>query len=704
MKSVLENLNPSQKEAVINTEGPVLVIAGAGSGKTRVLTSKVKYLIEEKGIPTDEILAVTFTNKAAKEMSSRIGGQLPWLGTFHSLSAKFLRKHIDKGGVYNNDFIIIDTDDQKKIINNIIKDNNYQTDKKVFHFISFISKQKNKAITPKMFNPERNDDFLFADIYQKYSDFLIKNNLLDFDDLLLQCVNLFKNNEDLLRYYQQKLKYVLIDEYQDTNDVQYDFSLLLSGFHKNITAVGDGDQSIYSWRGANFKNITRFEKDFPKTKIVLLEENYRSTEVILNAANKVIQNNTVRKDKTLRPNKDKGDAISLHIAKTSLAEAEYIVKKIKDNSYNLNDVAVIYRTNGQSRQLEETFVKRNIAYTLVGGTRFYERKEIKDLISYLQLIANPNNELATMRIINIPGRGIGATTVNKYKSYALSNSINLPEALRDKIPEVSSRAFNAVSNFLFIIDELRRYSKTNKVNSLIERVIQMTQYREHLLASYENGEDRVDNLNELIAVAQEHPDFTLTDFLTEISLVSDIDGYDDQRDAVTLMTMHATKGLEFPVVFISGVEEGFLPHSRSLTDEEKEEERRLFYVGITRAMQKLFITAAEQRTAIGQTSYRLSSRFIDEIPAELIEEDDDHQQAPVFDPISYYKDRKTYAPTNETESYTDIELYPGDSIQHSHFGICTILNIAMDKTAKIKLDNGEVKEVLLFAKNVVKKL
>jgi len=698
MDNFLEKLNPSQKEAVINTEGPLLVIAGAGSGKTRVLTSKVKYLLVNKNVAADEIVAVTFTNKAAKEMASRIGTYLPWLGTFHALSAKFLRKHIDKTGIYTNDFVIIDTDDQKKIINNIIKDANYYTDKKAFHFISFISKQKNRGITPQTFNPQTNDDFLLSDVYQKYYEYLIRNNLLDFDDLLLQCVALFKQNSELLQYYQQKIKYVLIDEYQDTNDVQYEFSSLLAGFHKNITAVGDGDQSIYSWRGANFKNISRFEKDFPNTKIVLLEENYRSTEMILEAANQVIKNNTVRKEKILRANKSKGDAISVHIARTSLAEAEYIAKKIKDNNYNYNDVAVVYRTNGQSRQIEETFVKRNIPYALVGGTRFYERKEIKDIISYLQLIANPNNELALTRIINTPVRGIGLTTINKYKDYAQQNHLNLVSALAEKVPGVSSRAYNAVNNFSWIINELRDFGSKNKVNSLIEKLIQLIKYREYLLGNFENAEDRIDNLNELMAVAQEHPDFSLTDFLTEISLVSDIDNYDEKREAVTLMTMHATKGLEFPVVFISGVEEGFLPHARSLTDEEKEEERRLFYVGITRAMQKLYITAAEQRTAIGQTSYRLTSRFIDEISLDLIEEDNDHQSPDIFDPV-FCRGKDSF----REDSFTDIEIYPGDLIQHSHFGICQIMKLEPDRTASIKLENGEVKEVFLFAKNVVKK-
>lgn len=699
MDNFLDKLNPSQKEAVVQTEGPMLVIAGAGSGKTRVLTSKVRYLLENRQVPFDEIIAVTFTNKAAREMADRIGTKMPWLGTFHSLSAKFLRKHIDKGGIYKNDFVIIDSDDQKKIINNLLKEFNYYTEKKAFHFINFISKHKNKGVTPKLFNAQTNDDFLYADVYQKYSDYLIKNNLLDFDDLLLQCVQVLKNNDQVLKYYQQKIKYVLIDEYQDTNDVQYEFSYLLSGYHKNITAVGDGDQSIYSWRGANFKNISRFEKDFPRTRVVLLEENYRSTERILEAANQVIKNNSLRKEKVLRANKSEGDPISVHIARTSLAEAEYIAKKIKDNDYKYTDVAVVYRTNGQSRQIEETFVKRNIPYTLVGGTRFYERKEIKDIISYLQLIANPSNEHALNRIINTPVRGIGAASLNKYKNYAAEKGLNIWHVLSEKVDGVSSRAANSVNNFVWMIDNLKKHSEQNPVNSLIEKTIQMTRYREYLLGNFENAEDRIDNLNELMAVAQEHPDFRLTDFLTEVSLVSDVDGYDEKKEAVTLMTMHATKGLEFPVVFISGVEEGFLPHARSLTDEEKEEERRLFYVGITRAMHKLYITAAEQRTAIGQTSYRLTSRFIDEIPLELIEEDNDHQGGSTLEPFSIGPER-----SYREESYTDIQLYPGDLIQHSHFGLCQILKLEPDRTASIKLENGEVKEVFLFAKNVVKKI
>jgi len=696
------NLNPAQKEAVVNTEGAMLVVAGAGSGKTRVLTSKIKYLLETKQIPIDEIMAVTFTNKASKEMAERIGCKLPWLGTFHSICGKLLRKHIDKLGVYSNDFTIIDTDDQKKIINNILKENSYPTEKKAALFISFISKQKNKGILPKDFNPQSNDDFLYGDIYEKYHKYLTSNNLIDFDDMLLLTNKLLSSQNDIRDYYQQKIKYLLIDEYQDTNEVQYQFAVMMSGFHRNITAVGDGDQSIYSWRGANVKNILQFEKDFKDSKIVLLEDNYRSTKTILDAANSVIKNNQIRKDKTLKPNNVIGDKIKLLFTGSAAGEAEYIAKQIKTlkKDYVYKDMAIIYRTNSQSRQLEETFVKRNIPYTLVGGTKFYARKEIKDIISYLQVISNPNNNHALSRIINIPGRGIGGVTINKYLVAAEEANISLFQALSNKLPNIGEKGFLAVYNFKVIINNLIKKSENNTLHNLIELILQMTSYREYILSNYENGEDRLDNINELIAVAEEKGSLPLADFLMEIALVADVDSYDEKVDAISLMTMHSTKGLEFPIVFISGCEEGFLPHARSTTDEQKEEERRLFYVGVTRAMEKLYLTGAAQRTVIGQTSYRLQSRFLDEIPAELIEED-----TPVHDLSQASMSPINYGERNrEPESYTDIEIYTGDYIEHSHFGNCKILSLSSDNEARLMLDNGKVKEVVLFAKNVVKKL
>lgn len=669
--NILNDLNKMQKEAVLQTEGPVLILAGAGSGKTKTLTHRIAYLVKEKKISPYNILAVTFTNKAASEMSSRVarllisvnsksdqispirpigligesGAKLPWMGTFHSICVKILRREIHQLG-FKSAFTIYDESDSLSLIKKCMKD--LAVDPKSYnpHAIkSFISGAKNELLDPDEYENYSESYFqqIVAKVYHEYQRHLKRANALDFDDLLMITVNLFKKYPEVLGRYQNLFKYILIDEYQDTNTAQYQLVKLLAARNQNICVVGDDYQSIYSFRGANFKNILNFEKHYPKAKVVKLEQNYRSTKTILEAANKIIKQNINRTDKTLWTENVGGAPITVYEASDQNNEVEFIVNEIKSltmknsksqtpnpkqiqnpnvrNSKQFNNFVILYRTNAQSRAIEETLLNYNIPYRIIGGVRFYERKEIKDIIAYLRLIANPQDEVSLERIINIPPRGIGAKTLAQ-----ISNT-------KHQIPNNNQIPNPKVKNFYNVIERLRVESGKWKVDELIDVICEVTGYKKYLLSDPELGEGRWENVEELKSVAQKYdkpaslasrrsgPAGGLEDFLAEVSLISDIDNYNQNAEAITLMTLHNAKGLEFPVVFMVGMEEGLFPHSRSTMEPaDLEEERRLAYVGITRAKERLYLTYAQTRLIYGQFQNNLRSRFVDEIPEHLLDQ------------------------------------------------------------------------------------
>lgn len=642
--SIYDTLNEPQREAVYYTEGPLLILAGAGSGKTRVLTHRIAYLIEEKGVNPWNILAITFTNKAAGEMRERVdrlvgfGSESIWVSTFHSMCVRILRRHISLLG-YDTNFTIYDADDQKTLMKDVCK--LLQIDTKIYKeraLLAAVSHAKNELVTPEEFRLNAGGDFSqrkIAEVYEEYERQLKANNALDFDDLLIKTVQLFQTQADVLEYYQERFRYIMVDEYQDTNTVQFELVRLLASKYRNLCVVGDDDQSIYKFRGANIKNILNFEQYFEDAKVIKLEQNYRSTSNILNAANAVIRNNAGRKDKTLWTDNGEGEKIQFRQFDSAYDEAEYIVddirKRVREKEYSYHDNVILYRTNAQSRMFEEKFVTANIPYKIVGGINFYARREIKDLLAYLKTVDNGKDDLAVRRIINVPKRGIGLTSINRVQDYAAAYNIGFYDALRavDLIPNIG-RGASKLESFVALIEHFKTDAEDMSISDLLKEIIEETGYIESLQAEdMVEAETRIENIDELLskvaAYEEECEDrnepASLSGFLEEVALVADIDSLDEDTDYVVLMTLHSAKGLEFPNVYLAGMEDGLFPSYMTITaddPEEVEEERRLCYVGITRAEKELTLTCARRRMIRGETQYNKMSRFLKEIPMELL--------------------------------------------------------------------------------------
>ena len=645
--SIYDTLNPKQKEAVLHTDGPLLILAGAGSGKTRVLTHRIAYLIDECGVNPWNIMAITFTNKAAGEMRERVdnlvgfGAESIWVSTFHSSCVRILRRHIENLG-YTTSFSIYDSDDQKTLMRQVFKTLDIDTKQfKERSVLAAISSAKDKLITPEEFLLNAGGDFRekkTGEIYKEYQKQLKKNNALDFDDLIVKTVELFQNNPQIMDYYQERFRYIMVDEYQDTNMAQFKLVSLLASKYRNLCVVGDDDQSIYRFRGADIQNILSFENTFPGTMVIKLEQNYRSTQNILDAANEVIRHNFGRKDKTLWTANGEGDKILFKQFDTAKDEADFVVRQIRDSGYSYQDQAVLYRTNAQSRLLEERCIFYNVPYRLVGGVNFYQRKEIKDILAYLKTIANGVDDLSVIRIINVPKRGIGATTIGRVTAFASEHSMSFYDTLKEakQIPGIG-KAAEKISRFIAQMEAFRAmaYSEEYSMKDLIGHILEDTGYEEELQQEGEiEAQTRLENIEELINKAaayeedSEHP--TLDEFLEQVALVADIDNVDDTEDRVTLMTLHSAKGLEFPKVYLVGMEDGLFPGMMSIMSGDKtemEEERRLCYVGITRAKKELVLTAARQRMINGETRWSKPSRFINEIPSNLLDTD---KLQPVF--------------------------------------------------------------------------
>lgn len=639
--SIYDTLNPKQKEAVLHTDDPLLILAGAGSGKTRVLTHRIAYLIDECGVNPWNIMAITFTNKAAGEMRERVdnlvgfGAESIWVSTFHSSCVRILRRHIESLG-YTTSFSIYDSDDQKTLMRQVFKAMDIDTKQfKERAVLAAISSAKDKLITPEEFLLNAGADFRekkTGEIYKEYQKQLKKNNALDFDDLIVKTVELFQNNPQVLDYYQERFRYIMVDEYQDTNMAQFKLVSLLASKYRNLCVVGDDDQSIYRFRGADIQNILSFENTFPGTKVIKLEQNYRSTQNILDAANGVIRHNFGRKDKTLWTANGEGDKILFKQFDTAKDEADFVVRQIRDSAYSYQDQAVLYRTNAQSRLLEERCIFYNVPYRLVGGVNFYQRKEIKDVLAYLKTIANGVDDLSVIRIINVPKRGIGATTIGRVTAFASEHNMSFYDTLKEakQIPGIG-KAAEKIGRFIAQMEAFRAmaHSEEYSIKDLIDHILEDTGYEEELQEEGEiEAQTRLENIEELINKAaayeedSEHP--TLDEFLEQVALVADIDNVDDSEDRVTLMTLHSAKGLEFPKVYLVGMEDGLFPGIMSIMADDKtemEEERRLCYVGITRAKKELVLTAARQRMINGETRWSKPSRFIDEIPSELLDAD-----------------------------------------------------------------------------------
>ncbi len=699
MNSLLTGLNKEQQQAVQHTEGPLLILAGAGSGKTKVLTVRIAHLLAQ-GVNPYEILAITFTNKAAKEMKSRVEGLVGdvanriWLSTFHSFCAKFLRFELDNFLGYNSNFTIYDTSDSQAVIKAALKalnlDDKYYP---VGAMIAAISDAKNKLLFASDFRKQARDFYQqkVADVYEYYERELRKNNALDFDDLLLVAVKLLQSNEAVLDKYSKRFRYVMIDEYQDTNHAQYLLAKLLASHWKNIAVVGDADQSIYAWRGADIQNILDFEKDYPNCTSIKLEQNYRSTKIILDAANAVIENNEGRPKKNLWTDKTEGAKIQHFTAQSEHEEAAFIgdtiAKKHDIHGVPYGDMAILYRTNAQSRVLEEALIKRALPYTMVGGTKFYDRKEIKDVLAYLRVLYNPFDDLSLLRIINVPKRSIGATTVSKLQDYARANGTSLFMTLTQLhlVDTIKGKTKEKLEEFGILIFTLVAEMEDKTVLDILEAILDRTGYLAQLEESTDpQDQARAENIGELLSVAKDfqdtNPTGTVEDFLEQVALVNDVDSFEQEESKVTLMTLHAAKGLEFPIVFLGGLEEGLFPHSRTLMNpEEIEEERRLAYVGITRAEKELYISNATTRTVFGRTSSYLPSRFIDEIPEELVDglrakrkvPDDIKRHVPHHMSVT---SRPVTKPIVRNEVIADWKV--GDTAIHSKWGNGKVINVA----------------------------
>ena len=740
--SIYDTLNEQQREAVYHTEGPLLILAGAGSGKTRVLTHRIAYLIEERGVNPWNILAITFTNKAAGEMRERVddivgfGSESIWVSTFHSTCVRILRRHIDRLG-YDTNFTIYDTDDQKTLMRDICK--YLQIDTKIYrerNLLAAISAAKNEMVSPKEFRLRAEGDFSrqrIASVYEEYEKQMKANNALDFDDLLVRTVQLLETQPDVLDYYQERFRYIMVDEYQDTNNVQFQFVSTLAAKYRNLCVVGDDDQSIYKFRGADIRNILNFENVFEDAKVIKLEQNYRSTGTILDAANAVIRNNRGRKDKTLWTDNGQGEKIELRQFDTGYDEAEYIVGDIRghvdsgDCSYN--DNAVLYRTNAQSRLFEEKLVSANIPYKLVGGVNFYARREIKDLLSYLKTIDNGKDDLAVRRIINVPKRGIGLTSVNRVQEYALQRGVSFYEAVlgADLIPGIG-RGLPKLESFAALIEHFRSEAEKMSILELLEDIIETTGYIEELKTEGEiEAEARIENIDELKNKAADYEEScqergeapTLGGFLEEVALVADIDSLDEDSDYVVLMTLHSAKGLEFPHVYLAGMEDGLFPSYMTVTSdnpEELEEERRLCYVGITRAMKQLTLTCARRRMVRGETQYNKMSRFLKEIPADLLstgmrfEREEKEEEAPRQS--SWQQARQAFH-TKAFSTPRPVQQFKvaggngpgydvGDRVRHVKFGeglVTAIVEGGRDYEVTVEFDSAGTKKMFAaFAK------
>ncbi|WP_127836526.1 DNA helicase PcrA [Clostridium prolinivorans] len=715
-------LNKEQYEAVTTIDGPLLILAGAGSGKTRVLTYRIAHMIKDLGIYPSSILAITFTNKAAGEMKDRIrnlvGSEVDnmWVSTFHSSCVRILRREIDKLG-YNKNFVIYDTYDQKTLIKQCIEELNNINEKEIDikEIINKIGDAKDKLISPEKFKIEYEHNYRMnkiADVYMLYQKRLKANNALDFDDIIFKTVQLFREHKDVLEFYQRKFKYIMIDEYQDTNMAQYELVKLLADKHRNICVVGDDDQAIYTWRGADIRNILGFEKDYPEAKVIKLEQNYRSKANILNAANSVIRNNYERKDKVLKTTNDLGEKIKIYRAFSDTDEGNFVASEIKrlirEEGKNFSDFAILYRTNAQSRIFEDTFIKNDIPYRLIGGLKFYDRKEIKDILAYLRLINNPVDDISLQRIINVPKRSIGETTVAKIQEFANSNEEALYSTLLDieYVPGLTQKAINSINKFVSLINGFIRQKDEIPVSKLIETILEESGYLKELKASKDvEDESRIENLKELVSAAvefeQTSEDTSLSAFLEKVTLVSDIDNFDEKADSVVLMTIHSAKGLEFPVVFMVGMENGIFPGAASLNSEsEMQESRRLCYVGITRAKEKLYMTSAEVRRVFGKTVAYSPSDFLSEIPNELKEyigsqsykqkvEENKFFNNKLFNSNNInniginsqnYNSNKNSSLESQLsgKTLTINEATLGRKVRHAKFGIGTIVSVAKD--------------------------
>ena len=738
--TILEGLNSKQQEAVLTTDGPLLVLAGAGSGKTTVLTRRIAHIIEQKKAKPWQILAITFTNKAAAEMLSRITQLVPddasdmWIKTFHSACLRILRYDIDKlNSPYTGVFNIYDTTDQKKLVKDCIKDLGLNEDMyPVKMVLSRISDCKNKGITPDEFEKEAFDIKFqnVAKIYRHYQKRLAENNSLDFDDLLLKTVELFEKCPDVLEYYQNKFKYILVDEYQDTNNIQYRLVAMLAAKHRNLCVVGDDDQSIYKFRGADITNILDFEKQFKEAKTIKLEQNYRSTQNILDAANNVIKNNKSRKDKKLWTESGEGDKLTLKVLDDQIAEASYINNFIEmlvmQGKYKYSDFAILYRTNAQTRAFEENLT---CPYRILAGLRFYDRREIKDILAYLRVLYNPSDDVNLMRIINVPKRGIGDTTISKIQTYAASVGKSMYEIITDSAyEEALGRSAGKIREFTSIIQNLMELKNELSVSELIDEMLVKTGYTHAVLnEAPDQAQTRIENIEEFRSKAMEYQDNvenpTFEGFLDNISLVSDVDNLDSEQDAVVLMTLHSAKGLEFPVVFMCGMEKGLFPSQMSEMEEGgMEEERRLCYVGITRARQKLFVTAAKCRTLYGTTSYQLLSPFIDEIPDNLFEDATAKQTfiaktyttqysgnssvkiskgsfgTPSRTSVSSIADKYSLVTASSIKNESaEFSMKKGDRVSHRKFGEGMIVNVTQsggDYLVEILFDNVGTKNLM----------
>ncbi|TKC14799.1 DNA helicase PcrA [Robertmurraya kyonggiensis] len=712
---LINGLNPEQQRAVKTTEGPLLLMAGAGSGKTRVLTHRIAYLMVEKRVNPYNILAITFTNKAAREMKDRIynmmGGVADeiWISTFHSMCVRILRRDIDRLG-YNRNFTILDSTDQLTVIKGIIKEKNI--DPKKFDpraILGSISSAKNELKTPDDFAKLAGGYFdqVVADVYDLYQKRLRKNNALDFDDLIMVTIQLFQRVPEVLEFYQRKFQYIHVDEYQDTNRAQYMLVKLLASRFQNLCVVGDSDQSIYRWRGADIANILSFEKDYPRAQVILLEQNYRSTKTILDAANQVIKNNSNRKPKNLWTENAEGNKIFYYRADSEQTEAQFVTGKIKEavdsGKRKYSDFAILYRTNAQSRVMEEVLLKSNIEYSIVGGIKFYDRKEIKDILAYLRLIANPDDDISLQRVINVPKRGIGSTSLDKMANFAALHDMSIYDALETvELMGLSPKTTKAVAEFRDLIKGYTNMQEYLSVTELVEEVLEKTGYRETLKAEKSiEAESRLENIDEFLSVTkafeENNEDKSLVGFLTDLALVADIDKLDDdgeKTDSVVLMTLHSAKGLEFPVVFLLGLEEGVFPHSRSLMEEaEMEEERRLAYVGITRAEEELYISNAQMRTLFGRTSMNPASRFIREIPEELLEDARPKPKAKSASPFGGSPSRPATRagvsapgvtrpavtrPVANSTGGDALGWKVGDKAQHGKWGVGTVVSVKGD--------------------------
>ncbi|MDO8141238.1 MAG: 3'-5' exonuclease [Candidatus Brocadiales bacterium] len=733
MMTLLNDVTDKQREAITHIEGPLLVVAGAGSGKTRVITRRIGHLMSQ-GVNPYNILAITFTNKAVDEMLDRVKQfslhKGLWVSTFHKMCSRILRSNIDRLG-YSRDFTIYDTVDQLSRVKSIMTELQLDTAQwKPRTIAGSISNAKNKLIGPEAFASTASGYYnrTVAQIYTKYESILKSNNALDFDDLLVKSIELFKKHPDILEMYQDKFKFILVDEYQDTNYAQYTITRLLAGKYRNICVTGDPDQSIYGWRGADIRNIMDFEKDYPDARVVLLEQNYRSTKHILHAASSVIQQNKYRKQKNIWTENIQGEKLKVVSCEDEHGEADEIAKLIRefaDKDTKYSDIALFYRTNAQSRVLEISLRNYGIPYTIIGGVEFYQRKEIKDILSYLRLCINPHDEVALERIINTPVRGIGNTTVKRLADWAAAQGTSLFHAVQkvDVIPDIKGKTPLLVKGFSEFIASLQRLPKS-PVEDIVRRVIEETKYIEFLRESDEKeSKDRIANVEELVNAAHEYDENyyegSLQGFLEEVALVSDADELEGDVDAVTLMTLHTAKGLEFPVVFITGMEEGLLPHSESRdSDEEIEEERRLCYVGITRAMKELFLSHARRRTRYGQMNPCIASRFLDEIPEEIVDKIDRANRNYSFD--SFNANNRTTHETLLNFDFNDIDtsdprslsgtgltiplseesisFSSGEVVRHPVFGIGRILEVSGSKekaSVKVSFNIGGTKHLML---------